>query len=215
MAGTKQQPRDVLVKIRRYDPDRGAKHYWQDFNLNIKPGTTVLDVLHEIKATKDQSLAMRYSCRMGVCGSCGMLINGTPTLACNTQVLEVAAGVLTVAPLPNFNTIKDLVPDLKPLFDKHGALFPNIQREDAEEMENPSREYYQSEEELVEYLQFTYCIKCASCMAACPTFATDKEGLKSVKKRWEPIMVHSAAITLESAPMYAPRGLIRRGQSSF
>jgi succinate dehydrogenase / fumarate reductase iron-sulfur subunit len=165
---------EIIVNIRRFNPDKDPKPYFQEFKLDIAPGTTVLDALHTIKNTLDQTLAMRFSCRMGVCGSCAMLINGKPALACNTQVLHVADRVLTVAPLPNFGIIKDLVPDLSVLFKKHTDLDPYIKRGDEEEMMNPSGEFFQSPEELESYLQFTYCIKCGACMAACPTLATDK-----------------------------------------
>jgi succinate dehydrogenase / fumarate reductase iron-sulfur subunit len=112
---------------------------------------------------------------MGVCGSCGMLLNGRPSLACNTQILHIATGRLTLASLPNFDIIKDLVPDLGPLFSKHMAMHPHIIREDQDEMLNPSGELYQHPKELTEYLQFTYCIKCGLCMSACPTLATDPD----------------------------------------
>jgi succinate dehydrogenase / fumarate reductase iron-sulfur subunit len=134
---------------------------------------TVLDGLWRIKEDQDASLAWRASCRMGVCGSCGMMINGRPGLACNTQISELGSTTVAVAPLPNFDILRDLVPDLRTLFDAHGALFPYLLREDEEEQEHPTVEYWQSVEEMERYLQFSYCIKCGSCVAACPTCATD------------------------------------------
>jgi succinate dehydrogenase / fumarate reductase iron-sulfur subunit len=106
-----------------------------------------------------------------------MLINHRPALACHTQIAEVADKTLAIAPLPNFDIIKDLVPDLAPMFRKHVSLQPFIQRGDVAELENPTGEFYQSPTELVRYLQFAYCIKCGACMAACPTLATDPEYL--------------------------------------
>jgi succinate dehydrogenase / fumarate reductase iron-sulfur subunit len=102
-----------------------------------------------------------------------MFINGRPRLACNTQVTELNAPLVTVAPLPNFNTIRDLVPDLQPMFDAHAAARPFIIREDEREQAQPTGEYWQSVHQLERYLQFSYCIKCGCCMAACPTYATD------------------------------------------
>jgi succinate dehydrogenase / fumarate reductase iron-sulfur subunit len=163
----------IIFRVRRFNPERDERPRWQDFKIDVKPGMTVLDGLHEIKANHDSTLALRYSCRMGVCGSCAMLINGKPSLACNTQILDLSHKMILVAPLPNFNIIKDLVPDLMPMLEKHISLSPFIIREDEKEMQNPSSEYYQSPEELVRYLQFAYCIKCGACMAACPTLATD------------------------------------------
>ncbi len=163
----------ILYRVRRYDPARDAAPRWQDFTLPRTAGMTVLDGLWVIKETQDPSLAWRSSCRMGVCGSCGMVINGRPRLGCNTQVSELSADVVAVAPLPNFDIIRDLVPDLAPMFDAHGAVRPYVIRDDVEERENPSGEFGQSPHELEQYLQFSYCIKCGCCMAACPTYATD------------------------------------------
>jgi len=177
MVRQNQQSREIRVYIRRYDPEKDEQPHWDQFDVVVESGMTVLDVLHRIKETRDSTLSYRFSCRMGVCGSCAMLINGKPSLACNTQVFDVATTTLAIAPLPNFETIKDLVPDLAPLFEKHRAVRPHILRDDEDEVEHPSGEFYQSPEELVRYLQFSYCIKCGACMAACPTFATDPDYL--------------------------------------
>jgi succinate dehydrogenase / fumarate reductase iron-sulfur subunit len=134
---------------------------------------TVLDGLHAIKETQDATLAYRFSCRMAVCGSCGMLINGRPVLACNTQILEVTDRVLAVASMPNFDIVRDLVPDLGSFFEKHKMVESRLQRPDEDELENPTGEYFQSPEQLLNYLQFSYCIRCALCVCACPTVATD------------------------------------------
>ena len=165
--------KSVLYRIRRYEPGRDPAPRWQEFTIARAPGMTVLDGLWTIKQTQDATLAWRSSCRMGICGSCGMLINGRARLACNTQVSELGAGIIAVAPLPNFDIIRDLVPDLAPMFDAHAALMPYLIRDDAREQESPTGEFSQSPEELERYLQFSYCIKCGCCMAACPTYATD------------------------------------------
>ncbi len=123
------------------------------------------------------SLAWRSSCRMGVCGSCGMLINGRAMLACNTQILDISSSALTISALPNFNIIRDLVPDLSSQFEKHARIEPMIIREDEKEMRNPTYEFYQGPEDLTAFLQFTFCIKCGCCMAACPTMADDPQFL--------------------------------------
>ena len=166
-------PSEVTFRIRRFDPASGSSPAWQDFTIAYAAGMTVLDGLRTIKETQSPTLAWRSSCRMGVCGSCGMFINGHPRLACNTQVTELNSLPVTVAPLPNFAIIRDLVPDLQPMFDAHRALHPHILRDDEAEMYEPTGEYFQSSEELERFLQFTYCIKCGCCMAACPTYATD------------------------------------------
>jgi succinate dehydrogenase / fumarate reductase iron-sulfur subunit len=164
---------NIAFHIRRFTPEKDEQPYIQSFSVPVRAGMTVLEGLHYIKEHLDQSLAWRYSCRMGVCGSCGMLLNGRPTLACNTQILDIARRELTVGPLPNFDIVRDLVPDLTTMFNKHLNLMPFIHREDENEVNNPAGEYYQTPEDLEQYLQFSYCIKCGCCMAACPTLATD------------------------------------------
>ncbi len=175
MIESKMDTRTITYHVRRFTPDKDVSPYWQKFDISVEPGMTVLDGLHWIKNNADASLAWRFSCRMGVCGSCGMLLNGVPRLACNTQILHITGRDLTVAPLPNFDIIRDLVPDLGPLFEKHIGILPHILREDEREMMEPTGEFYQSPDDLTAYLQFTYCIKCGLCMAACPTLATDGE----------------------------------------
>ena len=115
-------PANVTFRIRRFDPATQQPPAWEDITLPYTHGMTVLDGLRVIKETVPPTLAWRSSCRMGVCGSCGMFINGHPRLACNTQITELGTSLVTVAPLPNFDIIRDLVPDLRPMFDAHTAL---------------------------------------------------------------------------------------------
>lgn len=165
--------REINFHVTRYNPERDRSLHVRIYKVPVREGMTVLDGLHYIKENLDPTLAWRYSCRMGVCGSCGMLLNGRPTLACNTQILHIASSDLTVGPLPNFKIIRDLVPDLTPMFEKHESIRPHVVRQDEAEINIPEGEFYQSPEELEAYLQFTYCIKCGCCMGACPTLATD------------------------------------------
>ena len=165
--------RQITFHVTRYNPETDPAPYVKTYPVPVRPGMTVLEGLHYIKDHLDSSLAWRYSCRMGVCGSCGMLLNGRPGLACNTQILEIADVNLAVGPLPNFPIIRDLVPDLWSMLEKHRSLKPYIRRAEEAEINDPAGEFYQSPEQLESYLQFTFCIKCGCCMAACPTLATD------------------------------------------
>ena len=173
MSKSNGKTHNITFHVTRYNPERDRRPYIQRFKVPVEEGMTVLDGLHYIKEHLDSSLCWRYSCRMGVCGSCGMLLNGSPTLACNTQILHIASAHLAIGPLPNFDIIRDLVPDLMSMLDKHRALKPYVLREDEAELDNPEGEYYQSHHEMERYLQYAYCIKCGCCMAACPTLATD------------------------------------------
>ncbi len=167
--------RQVTFHLRRFEPGKDKEPRWENHRIDVLPGMTVLDGLWKVKEVSAPSLAWRSSCRMGICGSCGMLINGRPRLACNTQIAELDSDVVAVAPLPNFDIVKDLVPDLHSMFRTHRELLPYLIRDDTAEQDDPTREYRQSPHELEEYLQFSYCIKCGCCMAACPTVATDPQ----------------------------------------
>ncbi len=173
MSETGKDGRQITFHVRRFNPETDRAPYIKTYAVPVREGMTVLDGLHYIKDNLDSTLAWRYSCRMGICGSCGMLLNGRPGLACNTQILHIADVNLTVGPLPNFEIIRDLVPDLWTMFDKHRSVKPYILRTDEAGINDPAGEFYQSPEQLEGYLQFTYCIKCGCCMAACPTLATD------------------------------------------
>jgi len=166
-------PREITFRVRRYDPDHDSAPHWSEYKMHVPDGMTVLEALHQIKAMQEPTLAWRSSCRMGVCGSCGMFINDLPMLACQTQVLHLNADVVTVAPLPNYDNVKDLVPDLKPLIDKHALIKPYIIQPESTEVDAPTGEFLQTPEERDEFSQFTFCIKCGLCLAACPTMATD------------------------------------------
>lgn len=173
MAETTKPAQQIRFHVTRYNPATDRAPYLKAYTVPVREGMTVLDGLHYIKDHLDPTLAWRYSCRMGICGSCGMLLNGRAGLACNTQILHIADSDLSVAPLPNFEIIRDLVPNLWTMFEKHRLVTPYISRADEAEVNDPTGEFFQSPEQLDNYLQFTYCIKCGCCMAACPTLATD------------------------------------------
>ena len=173
MADKTMTPREITFRVRRFDPETESVPHWDEYRLNVTEGMTVLEALHALKATQEPTLAWRSSCRMGVCGSCGMFINHLPQLACQTQALHLGTDVVTVAPLPNYDNVKDLVPNLEPLIEKHAAIKPFIIHSNSKEIDEPTGEFLQTPDEREAISQFTHCIKCGLCLAACPTVATD------------------------------------------
>lgn len=162
----------VCFRVQKWDPaEPGSAPKMVEYSVPVPQGMTVLDALMYIKHHLDHNLAWRSSCRMGVCGSCGMMINGKPNLACQTQVLKLHADVIELKPLPNYPVVKDLVPDLSRLINTHSVLKPYIIRK-GESPESIQGEFHQTDEELTRYFQFTFCLKCGCCMAACPTVGT-------------------------------------------
>ena len=178
--------KEVTFSVLRYNPETGSKPKMQTYKVPYTKGLTVLDGLLWIKENLDATLSWRSSCRMGVCGSCAMFINGLPRLACTNQIAHLETDFIEVKPLPNYDIIKDLVPDLDGFFKKHQSVKPYIIREQVEELNNPTGEFFQSPEELVNYIQFAYCIKCGACLSACPTVATDDQflGPQALSQAW-------------------------------
>jgi succinate dehydrogenase / fumarate reductase iron-sulfur subunit len=121
----------------------------------------------------DHTIAIRFSCRMACCGSCGMKINGLPKLACYTQTAELNNSTITVEPLDHYPIVRDLVTNFNGFFSTHREIKPFLVRRNVVEQESYDSEYEQSPHQLDDFLQFSYCIKCGLCNAACPTLATD------------------------------------------
>ena len=130
-----------------------------------------MDALLYAKSYIDPSVAIRYSCRMASCGSCGMKINGIPRLACYTKISELDTSTIECEPLPNFPIIRDLVTDFSLFFNHHKEMQPYIQNKENSEndLEKKTFSFYQSPKDVDKYLQFSCCIKCGLCYSACPT----------------------------------------------
>jgi succinate dehydrogenase/fumarate reductase iron-sulfur protein len=182
----------MKLKIFRFDPETG-KQWYDTFPVEPVPGMTVLAALFAVQKTHDDSLAFRYSCRGAVCGTCAMLINKVPRLACRTQAarllegsletelapypaLEVAvawdpAEEVLVEPLPHLPLIRDLVVDMEPFFAFYRAVRPVFRPAG----EAPARER-PMEQEAVRVLEaYTNCILCGACFGACPVDARNPD----------------------------------------
>jgi succinate dehydrogenase / fumarate reductase iron-sulfur subunit len=112
---------------------------------------------------------------MASCGSCGMRINGIPRLACYTKISDLGTDTIRCDPLPNFPVIRDLVTDFEQFFKHHKNMQPFIQNHSPDPSKEKLSEFKQTPQDIDNYLQFSYCIKCGLCYSACPTVATDTE----------------------------------------
>lgn len=162
----------ITLRIARYNPQKDSQTTYMEFRVPYEKWTTVLEAILEVKKHFDHSVAVRYSCRQATCGSCGMVINGKPRLACFTKISDLNSNVITVEPMHNFPIIRDLAVRFDHLFANHNKVKPFLIREDSEISSN-EKEFLQSPEELEKYIQFSNCIKCGLCNSACPTMATD------------------------------------------
>jgi succinate dehydrogenase / fumarate reductase, iron-sulfur subunit len=165
-------PQTVTLRIARSNPNTEQRKAFMDFDVPYQKWTTVLDVILEVKKHFDHSVGVRYSCRQASCGSCGMVINGKPRLACFTKITELNSTVVTVEPMNNFPIIRDLVVSFDRMFSAHKKLKPYIIRDDVD-VKQGTKEFLQKPEEVDQYIQFSNCIKCGLCNSACPTMATD------------------------------------------
>ncbi|MEM0478782.1 MAG: succinate dehydrogenase iron-sulfur subunit [Pyrobaculum sp.] len=164
----------ITVKIKRFD---GKKSWWQEYKIEaVSKKITVLDLLVKIKEELDPTLSFRYSCRMAICGSCGMVISGLPRLACQTLVGDLGDSYIKIEPMWNHRVIKDLVVDLEPDFEKVRIVKPYIIR-DLREIYEEDKEFGQRPEDLEKYYNFAYCIQCGICMAACPIVGSNEKFL--------------------------------------
>jgi len=165
----------VTVEVRRYRPEQEAEPTWQSYQVPYRREWMVLDALNYIKDQVDGTLSFRWSCRMGVCGSCGMMVNGTPALTCATYLETLLPGPVRVEPLRGFPVIRDLVGDLTDFLGKLRRVSPWLVRET--ERPPAEGEYLQTPEQLAEYKRYSMCINCLLCYAACPIYELEPEFL--------------------------------------
>jgi fumarate reductase iron-sulfur subunit len=145
---------------------------FDEFSVTAGPETTVLDALVEVQRTRDATLAFRYACRVGMCGSCGMVVNGRERWACRTRLAALGTSTVTVRPLYHLPLIRDLVVDMAPFRARMnavgGALVPPPGAPDYAIVSRDSRERREIDEAIE-------CIGCAMCLSACTMAAHAEE----------------------------------------
>ena len=158
---------------------------YQEFEVPRQPSQTVLDVVTYIQRTLDPTLAYRFSCRVGMCGSCAMMVNGVPRWTCRTHVDKVLKDEkLEVGPLRNLPVIRDLVTDMREFFDKwaraKGEFRGGQTRQDDFAQVSPLSKNRKLADAGIE------CIGCAVCYAACDvvTWNPDYLGPAALNRAW-------------------------------
>lgn len=190
----------MMFRIARSRAGGSITHY-DLYKVDTKKGMTVLDALFQIQDRMDPSLSFRYSCRGAVCGSCSMLINKEPRLACRTQISEIKgydmklkpfptlsetpAGwkkdtEILIEPLPNMPILKDLVVDMKKFYAtlESMKLWSNVEEGDIPRTQSP--------DERTRIERYVNCILCALCYGSCPVIAEKDEyvGPAALAKAW-------------------------------
>lgn len=158
---------NITLEIFRYSPEEGTEPSFQSYEIPMHEDWVILDALNYIKDQIDGTLSYRWSCRMGVCGSCGMMVNGKPVLTCATFLQHLAPGPVRIEPLENFPVVRDLVIEMSDFIGKLQKVKPWIIREEEAPQEE---EYLQTPDQLADFKQYSMCINCMLCYSACPVY---------------------------------------------
>lgn len=163
--------RHMELEILRYNPETDTEPSFQTYRVPCQEDWVVLDAINYVKDEMDRTLSYRWSCHMAVCGSCGMMVNGEPTLSCHS-FLRDHPDRIRIEPLSNFPIERDLITVMDDFMEKLGSVKPYIvPREDRTVDEG---EYRQTPAQLAEFKQYTACINCLLCYAACPQYALNE-----------------------------------------
>ena len=156
----------TTLSVYRWAP--GGCERWQPFTIDAGADTTVLDALVEIQRRQDPSLAFRYACRVGMCGSCAMVVDGRERWACRTRLAALGAGPVSVRPLYHFPLLRDLVVDMTPFTSKlrgvGAALVPAADADPYALIPAGSAERRDIDSAIE-------CIGCGMCVSACTMVA--------------------------------------------
>jgi len=159
--------RTVELEVLRYNPETDREPHFQRYSVSCPEEWVVLDALNHIKESVDPTLSYRWSCHMAVCGSCGMMINKEPKLACKSFLRDYP-GVIRVEPLRHFPVERDLVTVIDDFIAKLASVKPYLIPKQGKPV--AEGEYRQTPAQLKRYKQFTLCINCMLCYAACPEY---------------------------------------------
>lgn len=147
----------VTLKIMRIRP--AEKPYYEEFDVPSNESTTVLDCLHYIRDNLDRTLSFRDTCRSGICGACGVMINSKAYLACKTSLADIGANTLTIEPLRHFPVIKDLMVDFSEFFEKLKKVNPWILSD------SPQSKKVIDQETVLKIRKTGHCLYCGVCYA--------------------------------------------------
>jgi succinate dehydrogenase iron-sulfur subunit len=167
---------NVALKIWRLDPESGEREL-REYEVEAPEWVTLLDVLDIVKDRVDGTLAYRKSCRMMICGSCGMRMDGAAVLACKTRMYDIvqAGHVPVISPMGNLPVVKDLVVDMEPFWRKMRAMKPWLEPGYREPDEG--REFRVSQQQTNVIHKEALCINCGCCVSECNSMEADPEFL--------------------------------------
>ncbi|QUM81590.1 succinate dehydrogenase/fumarate reductase iron-sulfur subunit [Moritella sp. 5] len=166
----------IKLDIMRYRPEMDDKPFTQTFELPYQADMSILEALQYIKDHMDSTISFRWSCRMAICGSCGLMVDGVPKLGCKAFLRDYYPNNVKLEPLANFPIERDLVVVMDDFIQKLEEIKPYIIPEKTGSQEKKCLSdgaYKQTPEQMEKYKKFSMCINCGLCYAACPQYALD------------------------------------------
>ena len=170
-----EDKKKLLFSVFRFNSETDYLPHYDKFEIEVKPGEVVLDILNRIKWEHDGSFSYRRSCRHGICGSCAVKVNGKATLACKDRVsdlVELFGEDLVIEPQDKSRAIKDMVIDKGTFWKKYNSVKPYLV---ADINEAPKSENLVSPEDAEKIDEADYCIQCGNCYYSCPAVEVNDE----------------------------------------
>ncbi|MSO20886.1 MAG: succinate dehydrogenase/fumarate reductase iron-sulfur subunit [Acidobacteria bacterium] len=163
----------MRLEIFRYSPEQGGEPRIETYEVPYREDWVVLDALNFIKDQLDGTLSYRWSCRMGVCGSCGMMVNGVPKLTCAAFLRDYYPNPVRVEPLANFPVQRDLIIRLEDFLVKLKSVQPWLVRKQPKPL--AEGEHLQTPAQHAQFKDLSMCINCLLCYAACPQMGLEPD----------------------------------------
>ncbi|MGB4228728.1 MAG: succinate dehydrogenase/fumarate reductase iron-sulfur subunit [Candidatus Dechloromonas phosphoritropha] len=167
----------IDIEVLRYLPEQDEKPFSQTYKVAYSDDWSVLQGLQYIKDDLDETLSFRWSCRMAICGSCGMMIDGVPKLACRTFLRDCHPGKVRIDALAHFPIERDLVVGVEGYVKRLEGIKPYLIPKEPRGLDQG--EYLQTPQQLDRYHQFSGCINCMLCYAACPQYGMNEKFIGS------------------------------------
>ena len=165
-----EKGRDITISVLKFNPrSKVSKPHFVDYHLEETPGMTLFIALMKIREEYDPDLSFDFVCRAGICGSCGMVVNGKPALACRTLIANYPTGVLQLMPMPAFELIKDLSVNTGKWMDSMSKRVKSWIVDNGEEKDITKLEERIDPDVADQTFELDRCIECGICVASCGT----------------------------------------------
>jgi succinate dehydrogenase / fumarate reductase iron-sulfur subunit len=172
-----QETKKVTIKAFRFNKETDYLPYYKTYEMEVGKDELILDLLNRIKWEHDGSFSYRRSCRHGICGACGIKVNGKAVLSCKQNALELTelfGDELVFEPQSTKRAIKDMIIDKGDFWEKHAKVKPYVE---ADVDPHPESETLMTPEQVENFLDADYCIQCGSCHYACPVIEVNEDYL--------------------------------------